>query len=108
MKYVWLVVVLLLAVYGLTQGVGQLIRWIWRPRQDMPAILVLPVCGHCEDVEYRLRHALARWQWTAGAHADRVLLLDTGLDEESRQLARVVCDRLPGVEFCRGAGAFQT
>ena len=31
-EYVWLAVVLLLALYGLTQGVGRLMLWMWRPR----------------------------------------------------------------------------
>ena len=105
--YIWLAVVLLLALYGLAQGIGQLISWIWKPRREIPAILILPVSGPCEEVEYLLRSALIRQRWAAGMAPGRILLMDTGLDEETRQLARAVCDRMPGVEFCRGTGSFQ-
>lgn len=106
-QYLWLAVVLLLALYGFVQGIGQLICWIWRPRREIPAILILPISGHCEDVEYTLRCALTRQRWAAGITQVRILLMDTGMDEETRALARAVCDRMPGVEFCRGTGAFQ-
>ena len=106
-EYVWLAVVLLLALYGLTQGVGRLMLWMWRPRRPQPAVLILPVSGHCEDVEHTVRGALARQHWVTGGGAGRVLLLDAGMDEPTRDLARAVCARLPGVEFCRSAGDFQ-
>lgn len=106
-EYVWLAVVLLLALYGLAQLIGQLICWIWRPRREIPALLILPVSGHCEDMEYTLRRALMRHRWAAAHPGGRILLMDAGMDEETRQLAQVVCDRLDGVEFCRGTGAFQ-
>ena len=88
-------VVLLLALYGCAQAV----RWLFGRlfgggmRQ---AILLLPLSGHCEDVEYLVRGCL----YTTGGGRLPIAVVDAGLDESSRALAEEVCARLEGVRLC--------
>lgn len=112
-EYILLAVVLLLALYGCAQGVGRIVSWIWKPRPDLPAMVILPVSGHREDVEFIVRGAAVRYRWAAGKPHGRILLMDAGMDEETRRLAKAVCGQIPEVDFCEGtvsgwdAGAFQ-
>ena len=53
---------------------------------------MIPLCGHRTDIEYVARCAAARERWGAGS--PRVMLVDTGMDDETRRLAEDVCSRL--------------
>ena len=89
------VAVLLLALFGCAQG----IRWLVGKCMcgDVPtqAYVVLPLSGHCEDVEMQVRACLYATDARLG-----VLVVDKGLDDGSRLLAQGVCERLDRVQFC--------
>ncbi len=89
------VAVLLLALFGCAQG----IRWLASKCVcgDVPpqAYVLLPLSGHCEDVEWQVRACLH-----ATGKRFTVLVTDAGLDEPSRLLAQAVCERLERVAFC--------
>lgn len=97
MEYLWTAVILLLALYGAAQGVGRLIERMWRPPDDIRPVVLLPLAGHHEDVEHLLRCAATRHRW-AGVHT-RVVLVDAGMDDETRALAGEVCARLESAEI---------
>lgn len=93
-------VVLLLAVYGCVQGVRWAALRLLRPPRRTGGVWLLPLCGHCEDVEYLVRAAAARRRWNAEEAAD-VMVVDAGADEETRMLAQRVCDEVSGARFLR-------
>ena len=88
--------VLLLALFGCAQGVRWLSGRLLRTGRRN-AFVLLPLSGHCEDVEYRVRGCLH----TASESRLPLLVVDAGLDEASRTLAEEVCGRLEGVYLCR-------
>ncbi|MBP3388255.1 MAG: hypothetical protein J6K98_00105 [Clostridia bacterium] len=87
--------VLLMALFGCAQG----IRWLsgrLLTGGSRQALLLLPLSGHCEDVEFRVRSCLH----TASGLRRPLLVVDTGLDPESRALAEEICRRFEGVWLC--------
>ena len=93
-----LIAVLLLSLYGCVE----LIRWlalrILRPPKEYSGVLVLPISGHCPDVEYLVRTAASQSRWAVNM-TDRIFLLDAGMDEETRALAEDICAKCEYVEI---------
>lgn len=87
---IMLAIVLLLSLYGCVELIRSIVFRILKPFYRCPGILVLPVSGHCTDVEYLVRTATARNRWAADL-TEYVLLLDTGMDTETRTLAETIC-----------------
>lgn len=99
---VMLVLVLLLALYGCMELIRRAAMRIMRPSVPHPGLLVLPLGGHCDDVEYRIRSVVAQTRWTEEAPGG-ILLLDTGMDEETRALAERICLEYPAVRLEKSA-----
>lgn len=99
MEDVLLVVGMLLAVYGLCDLVGRLAFRLLFPKNRHRYLLV-PLCGAQSDVEYTARDLSAAHRFFPSQRAEP-LLLDCGLDEESRQLAVRVCEELGMLLCCR-------
>lgn len=95
---VMLAIVLLLSLYGCVELIRCIVMHILKPSYRCPGILVLPVSGHCTDVEYLVRTATAGRRWAAEL-TDYVLLLDNGMDEETRQLAESICSQCHDVHL---------
>ncbi len=63
---------------------------------DGEIITVIPIKGHCENIEYRIRCAYERANWSSENH--RIICLDKGMDDETRILCNKICDRF-GIEI---------
>ena len=86
------VIVLLLALYGCASVIWDILRLIYKPRARDAGMYVIPISGHREDVEYVIRGA--------AYHAEgRVLIVDAGMDDETRELTKQVCARLHTADF---------
>lgn len=84
-----LVVVLLLSLYGCVELVRGIALRLLKSGDSVPAILVLPITGNCRNVEFIVRAAVSRSRWTSDSPS-QVLLLDTGMDEQTRVLAEKI------------------
>jgi hypothetical protein len=95
---IMLVIVLLLALYGCLE----LIRWItlrvMKPTVKYPGILIFSLSGHCADVEMLIRSVTVQSRWAAEM-TDSILLLDAGMDEETRNLAQEICSQYNNVDI---------
>lgn len=81
-----LIVVLLLALYGCTE----LIRWLavrlLQPPVKDRSLRVLPVAGRRDDLDALVRAAEIQRRWSGLLlKAETLILVDAGLDEESRR-----------------------
>lgn len=85
-----LVMVLLLSLYGCMELVRFLALRLLRPGKNEGGVLVLPFSGHRDDVEFQVRSAAVRSRWSP-ALPSRVLVLDGGMDPETRALAEQIC-----------------
>ena len=81
---VMLVLVLLLALYGCMELIRRAAMRIMRPSVPHPGLLVLPLGGHCDDVEYRIRSVVAQTRWTEEAPGGILLLLLSGIVPQIR------------------------
>ena len=99
---IMLVLVLLLALYGCMELIRRAALRIMRPAEPCSGLLVLPLSGHCTDAEYRIRAFAAQSRWMEEL-AGELLILDTGMDEETRLLAERICVEYPGVRLARTA-----
>ncbi len=87
-----LIVVLLLALYGCTE----LIRWLavrlLQPPVKDRSLRVLPVAGRRNDLDALVRAAEIQRRWSGLLlKAETLILVDAGLDEESRRRAEELC-----------------
>ncbi|HIZ19665.1 MAG TPA: hypothetical protein H9674_02270 [Firmicutes bacterium] len=99
---IMLVLVLLLALYGCMELIRRAALRIMRPAEPCSGLLVLPLSGHCADAEYRIRAFAAQSRWMEEL-AGELLILDAGMDEETRLLAERICAEYPGVRLARTA-----
>lgn len=85
-----LAVVLVLALYGCAELIRRVVRAVMSPSRGCEGVWVIPISGHREDVEYIVRAAAAQ-RGRFGGPKGRILLLDAGMDEETRRLAEQAC-----------------
>lgn len=95
---IMLVSVLLLSLYGCVELIRRLVFRILEPLGRHSGILVIPVSGHCSDIEYLVRSAASRNRWTADLPG-YVMLLDEGMDEETRRLAETICGQCENIRI---------
>ncbi|HBT64849.1 MAG TPA: hypothetical protein DEB10_09355 [Ruminococcaceae bacterium] len=88
-EYILLVMVLLLSLYGCVELVRSITLRFLQSDHSVPTILVLPISGSCRNVEYIVRAAVSRSRWTSDSPG-QVLLLDNGMDEQTRVLAEKI------------------
>ena len=91
----FIVVFVILSIFGLVSIVRKIIMWLLK-YDDGEIITVIPIKGHCENIEYRIRCAYERANWSSENH--RIICLDKGMDAETRILCNKICDRF-GIEI---------
>ena len=91
----FIVVFVILSILGLISIIRKIILWLLK-YDDGEIITVIPIKGHCENVEYRIRCAYERANWSSKNH--RIICLDKGMDAETRILCNKICDRF-GIEI---------
>lgn len=79
----------LLMVSGLLFLVEQAAAWLWRPKELPLLTLVLPLKGNMENVEQLVRHHINCMRWQTPEQRWRILLLDQGMEESTRE--RCLC-----------------
>lgn len=99
MEQIALIVGVILAIYGLMDLIERLAFWVLFPKGER-GYRVIPLAGRCDGVEYIARRIEAERRLHAFKN-DPVLLVDCGLEEESRRLALRVCEQLQ-LRFCEG------
>lgn len=89
----------LLASVGVVQVIGWLVCALRRPVESY-AFQLLELSNDNEELEEQLRYELFLMRWSASWRPELVLLLDTGLDQEGREICARLTDRAPGIVVC--------
>ena len=84
------IVVLIFSVYGVICALRAVMEWI---EGDPPCITVLPLKGHHEDVELKIRAAISR-------HRGRCVVVNMGLDDDTEALVTECCARMELATCC--------
>lgn len=100
MRAVLEIVLSLLAVTGLLTLGWLCFGRLLRPMGGKDAVTLLPTQGEGEDLEQALTGLL--WLRGAGLSVGRVLVVDLGLTENGKDLARLLTEQEAGVYLCQG------
>lgn len=98
-EHILLAGVLVLALFGCAELIRRLVLRVMAPSGHEGGILVIPVSGHREDIEYIVRCASVRRGWGRGPDSRPILILDAGMDGETRRLAEAACAETKGVDL---------
>ncbi|MCL2488084.1 MAG: hypothetical protein FWE80_05305 [Oscillospiraceae bacterium] len=93
----WIVLVLLLSLVGCLHCIRWIVLKLLSPRAKETGIWVLPLTGRREDTEYVIRGLISRRRWDC--FRGEAVLLDAGLDPESREIARRLCEEYGGLRL---------
>ncbi|MBE6990743.1 MAG: hypothetical protein E7426_08405 [Ruminococcaceae bacterium] len=85
----------LLASFGAVTLLWLLAAALPGRREELPVVLLVPLRGRAEQMEYIVRSLELR-RSRAGAHAP-IVLVDAGLEQEARRRADLLTGEHPGV-----------
>jgi len=94
----------LLASIGAVQALGWIICAIVRPPGQAGlsrACQVIPLAREPGLLEQQLRYEIHLMRWTSTTRPGRLILLDTGLGQEAREVCRNMLIGMEGVIICQ-------
>lgn len=91
--------VVFLAVWGLVDLIRRLEQYLLSGKERQYHIVVIPLQGHVENLEYIVRCAQSQDSWHNKANGSEIVLLDNGLDNESKAMCQTLC-REGSVALC--------
>lgn len=90
MLYLAAIPVVLLALWGFVDIIRLIERTFLSRRAKQINIVIIPLTGHVENLEQIVRSAISEQTWSK-TESTEIILLDNGLDEETRKLCRILC-----------------
>lgn len=103
MEYTLFALFMILCVIAGIELIQGLVKWIFVSKSSAKSIIVFPVKGTCEDIEYIVRYL----NWKCGNElqdcTDTILLVDMGADSETITLCRKLCEDYETVGFCKSS-----
>lgn len=97
------VIIVLLAVVGLCSLMQWLMHILYRTGgKTGTLVLVLHLSGHQEDVEYELRCARDNLREAEGFAQKELLVVDEGMDSDTKRLCTLFLHGKPGTSICSG------
>jgi len=104
MYIVFWALICLLASIGAVQALSWIVCTIGRPDGDSSggrAYQVIPLAREAGQLEQQLRWELHLIRWSSTTRPGQLILLDTGLDEEAREVCRNILAGIDGIIICR-------
>lgn len=80
----------LLLILGAVEAVRIFLRALLHTGKTGKIYFILAFRGHDEETELALRAAVQKLKWLGGGDEKKILCLDCGMDEETRE----ICERL--------------
>ena len=91
----------LLAVIGLVESCRMVYYWLLRAPHPGRLYWIIPVEGHDEQAELRLRNALEHLNTVGGVQNKWILCVDYGMDEETRQICEIMRSQNMCILICQ-------
>lgn len=92
-------VLLFAAVIGFVHLFGALERRLLFRKRKSSVISVIPLSGHVEEMELLVRDLLSSQRWNR-AQQDAIVLVDVGLDVETRNICEKITKDHSGIVLC--------
>ncbi|MGN0453436.1 MAG: hypothetical protein ACI4GZ_06545 [Ruminococcus sp.] len=100
MEYIiFIILMAILATVGLVSLVRAIVFRLFKSNEDCTVMLISPVNGHREDVEYILRSCASKVKWMGRVRPERVLCLDRGMDKSTKEICSTVCSEYEYMEI---------
>lgn len=88
-----------LVILGLVELIRMILCRLLKTKADKKLLILVPIRGHCEDAEILLRSAAAKVSWVYSGAIEKVICLDCGADEETREVCKKICDEYTFMEY---------
>lgn len=94
------VIVACLAVFGLIEVLRIILMPFLNPQDSKEGFIILvPACGHDEEIEMTLRSLVADVRWRFAGKPWRVICLDLGMDTETRKICEIFSEEYAFIEL---------
>lgn len=103
MMYLCYGFILIAAVIGLTEIIGWVEHKIIFGRQSLHTVTLIPLKGKIDNVELIVRGIIKSMHWNKNSKQPQVVLLDQGMEEETRQICFYLCDDIDGVSLMKSS-----
>lgn len=88
-----------LSVLGLVDLIRIVMCRLFKTKSDKELIILVPIKGSSQDAEIMLRSAAAKASWVYGGAIEKVICLNCGADEETKEICVRICDEYPFMEY---------
>lgn len=94
MEYIYLALLTCIFIFGLIELLELISRKMIYKRRDFctKKIIIIPISGHIEDIEFFVRGLLNEKRWGSVLKCSKLVLADVGLDEETRKICKILCE----------------
>lgn len=89
-------------IVGLVDCCRVMVHWLLRPTGSGRVTMLLNFEGHNEEAEYILRSAAERICWMGGKEEKKILCVDRGMDQETREICERLAREYPFIYICEG------
>lgn len=93
-------VFVLFAILGMVEAFRIFLFWLLKTENSGKLYLIISMSGHDEEAEMVLRSACERVRWIPDSETE-LIVIDCGMDEETRQICEMACFDLPEIHLCR-------
>lgn len=93
-------VIAILSVIGIADLIRMLTDKILGGAKKQYLLSIIPCKGHEEELEYLVRNAYSRLSGLCSSGNCCILLVDCGMDEETREICGLICEKFDCVELC--------
>ncbi|HIZ55530.1 MAG TPA: hypothetical protein H9671_04910 [Firmicutes bacterium] len=95
--YILLIILTIASIIGLTQLASSLERRMLYGKQRPDVFWILPLRGQIADLELLVSGCIAEAK--ESPCCTEIILLDMGMEEETRKVAGCLCERFPGLQI---------
>lgn len=102
MVYIYITLAILITVFALIESINVISRAMLtsRRRNIGTNIIIIPISGHIDDVEYFIRGLVHREKWNKVVRPDNIVIADMGIDEETRKIIMLLCEEFEFIYIC--------
>ncbi len=100
MEWIGRIFLVFFLLIGVISSCRMVVFWLLKPDDPLERDIVVTLSGHMPQAEYLLREAAEQIQWMPGKKARRLICVDGGMDEETREICEYLKREIPFLEIC--------
>ena len=101
MSYIWIGIAGVLGIVGFVEVLRLFFQMLLTADAWRESYVIIPISGHKEDIEYLVRGVLFEEGWKNNLKSCHILVVDGGIDEETRAICELLGREYENVRICR-------